>query len=155
MCVVADPPTMIPMFKVTDPEHIEFAPVRDWVLNGKGKFIIGGSKYKTELLAITSILPILKELERRGKIVRRADDEVDAEVAAVKLIEPTNDFDDPHLVALIRLTGCKLICVRDPRSHRFLRSVKLYHTSSDRPKLYTKAKNITLLCQANIKACCR
>ena len=155
MCVVADPPTLIPMFKQTDPEHIAFAPVRDWIVTGPGKFIIGGSKYKKELSAVKSIIPFLLELQRRGKIVSCIDAAVDAEEAAVKLIEPAVDFDDPHLVALIRLTGCRLICIRDPRSHRFLRATRLYVTSGDRPRLYTRAKNKTLLHHANVAPCCR
>ena len=150
MCIVADPPTLVPMFKVTDPEHLAFAPVRNWVVDGPGKFVIGGTKYKTELMAVASIIAFLKELEKRGKIIRKSDSDVDAEESAVKLIEPTKDFDDPHLVALVRLTGCKLICIRDPRSHRFLRAAKLYRATRDRPRLYTRAKNASLLTLPNI-----
>lgn len=154
MCVVADPPTLIPMFKQSDPEHMEFVHVRDWIVTGPGKFVVGGSKYKIELLAVGSILPFLAELERRGKIVRYRDVDIDAEEVAVKLIEPSGDFDDHHLVALIRFSGCKLICIRDMRSHRFLRSTLLYSTSTARPNLYTRAKNKTLLNQNYIAHCC-
>ena len=109
--------------------------------------------YKDELNAVKSILGFLAELQRRGKIVRRIDTEVDAEVLVVKAIEPKKDFDDPHLVALVRLTGCKLICVRDPRSHKFLRATNLYRSLRERPRLYTRAKNSSLLCLKNIPNC--
>lgn len=155
MCVVADPPTLIPMFKSADPEHATFSPVRDWVVTGPGKFVIGGARYRAELTAVRTVLPFLVELERRGKIVRRSDVEVDAEENVVKRIEPAQDFDDPHLVALVRLTGCKIVCVRDPRSHRFLRASRLYRAARDRPRLYTRAGNSKLLCAANIAPCCR
>jgi hypothetical protein len=155
MCIVADPPTFIPMFKPTDPEHAAFVSVRDWVIAGPGKFVMGGAKYKAELFAVRSVLPFLAELERRGKIVRRSDADVDADEMAVKRVEPANDFDDPHLVALVRLTGCRLICIRDPRSHRFLRAPRFYRTARDRPKLYTRPKNIALLGPHNLAACCK
>lgn len=156
MCVVADPPTFIPMFKSADPEHQKFKPVIDWVMAGPGKFVMGGSKYNEELRAIRSILSHLSELEKMGKIIRKPEADVDEEESLVKVIEPDRDFDDPHLVALIRLTGCRLICVRDPRSHKFLLATYLYRSSKDRPKLYTGAKrNSTLLITKNIGACCR
>lgn len=155
MCIVADPPTFIPMFKSTDPEHLAFSPVKDWIVSGPGKFVMGGSKYREELSAVASVLRFLTELEKRGKVIRRNDAEVDAEEILVKQIEPRADFDDPHLVALVRLTGCRLICVRDVRSHRFLRATMLYRSSKDRPRLYTRAKNCALLCVENVPKCFR
>jgi hypothetical protein len=155
MCLVADPPTLVPIFKQADPDHAAFSPVKSWVISGPGKFVIGGSKYRAELNAVRSILPFLTELEKRGKIVRKSDAEVDAEERKVKLIEPSSDFDDPHLVALIRLTGCKLICVRDTRSHKFLRATRLYRVAKERPHLYTRAKNANLLCNNNLSPCCK
>ena len=156
MCVVADPPTFIPMFKPADPEHQKFKPVLDWVMAGSGKFVMGGSRYTEELRAMKSILSHLSQLEKKGKVIRKREAEVDVEESLVKGIEPAKDFDDPHLVALIRLTGCRLICVRDPRSHKFLLAKYLYHSIGDRPKLYTGAKkNSKLLSARNIASCCR
>ena len=155
MCIVADPPTFVPIFKSSDPDHVEFAPVRAWVLDGPGKFVLGGTKYKAELQAVSSILPFLAELEKRGKIVRTSDQKVEMEEAMVKKIEPTKDFDDPHLVALVRLTGCRLICIRDTRAHRFLTAEVFYRSTKDRPRLYTRLKNQSLLCSNNVAPCCR
>lgn len=155
MCIVVDPPTFIPMFKTSDPEHAVFWPVKNWIDNGPGKLVIGGTKYKAELSAVKSIIPFIAELERRGKVVRRPDADVDFEEKLVKQIEPALDFDDPHLAALVRLTGCKVICLRDVRAHRFLRRAKLYGSTKKRPKLYTRAKNANILCQSNLAPCCR
>lgn len=155
MCIIADPPTFIPIFKVNDPEYEKFSAVREWVENGPGKFVMGGTNYKNELLAVRSILIILNELEKRGKVKRSDTLLVDNEERAVKALEPTKDFDDPHLVALTRVSGCKLICIRDPRSHRFLRMTKFYKSTKDRPKLYTREKNKNLLCNSNMAPCCK
>lgn len=150
MCIVVDPPTLIPMFKTDDPEHPNFAPVKDWLTTGPGKLVIGGTKFKSELTAVSSMLRLIMEFDKRGKVLRQKDCDVDADEVIVKGIEPASDFDDPHLVALVRLSGAKLICTRDLRSHKYLRATKFYRTTLERPKLYTRAKNSALLCVENI-----
>ena len=155
MCVVADPPTFIPMFKPSDAEHAEFAPVAQWVMKGAGKFVIGGSTYRTQLRAVSSIVGVLLELEKLGKVLRYSDVDVDPERCTPNGLSGSEYFDDAHLVALVRLTKCKVVCVRDKRSHKFLRASHLYQSPKDRPKLYTREKNKSLLCPKNIAACCR
>jgi hypothetical protein len=155
MCIVIDPPVFISLFKTDDKEHEKFKPVLDWVINGPGKFVTGGSKYKEELGKISSILSILAELKKKGKMVSVDDLKVNSDVEQIKALEPSKDFDDPHLVALIRLTSCKLVCTRDFRSFRYLRSSKLYASLSLRPKIYTRKQNSTLLCPKNIARCCK
>jgi hypothetical protein len=139
------------MFKHDDPEHAKFLPVKNWIESGSAKLVIGGATYKKELIKLKTILGVISEYERRGRVYRAPDDAVDAEEKIVKEIEPSKDFDDPHLVALVRITGCRVICIRDPRSHRFLRAAKFYRSSKHRPKLYTREKNKTLLCNENMK----
>lgn len=155
MCVVADPPTFIPMFKDDDPEHGQFAPVMEWITNGPGKFVVGGSTYQRELMSVKSVIPFLTELERKRKVVRLSHEAVDAEELQVKTLESSTDFDDPHLVALVRVTGCKIICIRDLRSHKFLRQTKFYGSPKARPRLYTRSKNRVLLCSKQIAPCCK
>ena len=155
MCIIIDPPVFIPMFKSTDPEHEKFLPVKNWVEKGIGKFVIGGSQYREELSRVKSILSLLAEFEKGGKVRRSNDAIVDKEILFIRKIEPSLDFDDPHLVALVRASGCKLICIRDPRSHRFLRATKFYNALHCRPKLYTREKNANLLCPNNIANCCK
>lgn len=90
MCVIADPPTFIPIFKASDPEHSQFSPVRNWVTNGPGKFIVGGSTYERELMSVKSVIPFLAELERKRKIVRLSREAVDAEELQVKALESSH-----------------------------------------------------------------
>lgn len=155
MCIVVDPPLFIALFKSDDAEHEKFKPVLEWVIKGPGKFVTGGSQYKKELSRISSILGVLTELKKKGKIVSVEEKVVNLDVEKIKKIEPSIDFDDPHLVALVRLTSCKLICTRDARSFRYLRSTKLYDRLSSRPKIYTRARNASLLCPKNIANCCK
>lgn len=155
MCIIVDPPLFVPMFKSTDSNHGVYQPVKDWIDKGPGKFVVGGSQYFAELKKVCSVLTHLAEYERRGKIIRRTNTAVDVEVGMVKGIEPSKDFDDPHLVALVRECGCRIICVHDPRSHRYLREPKFYKSLGDRPKLYTRVKNANLLSLGNIPICYR
>ena len=143
------------MFKNTDPNHEKYAPVAKWVKLKDGKFIIGGTTYKNELSRLNSILGILTEFARLGKIVRMEDKAVDLAVLDVQKIESSPNFDDPHLVALVRVSGCRLICVHDPRSHKYLRDGRFYNSLRNRPSLYTRPKNQHLLCSNNITNCCR
>lgn len=153
MCIVVDAPVLVPIFKASDPEHGRFLPVHDWVRSGAGKLVLGGSKYKEELASVSSVLPVLMELERRGRVVRVSDALVDREMMIVTGLESSKDFDDPHLIAIVRVTGCRLVCLRDNRAHRFLVKVKLYGGRA-RPRLFTNRKHKHLLCPANIAACC-
>ena len=97
MCIVIDPPALIPMFKNGDIEHQKFLPVRKWIFDGPGKIIVGGKQYKKELLDVISIIQFIKELERRGKVIVKNDSDIDRDVERIKQIEPCKDFDDPHL----------------------------------------------------------
>jgi predicted nucleic acid-binding protein len=155
MCVIVDPPLFIAIFKATDIRHSEVAPILQWVLKGGGKFVIGGTMYRRELDAVSSVLRTLAELEKLRKVVRKDNALVDLEVARVKAIEPSVDFDDPHLVALASVSGCRVVCILDNRAHRFLRKPSLYPSLSLRPKLYTRSKNSNLICSANIVPCCK
>jgi len=150
MCIVADPPTFVPIFKVDSANHSDFQPIKNWVLRGGGRFVIGGSKYRKELNGLRSVLPLIAELARMNKIIRRPDNEVDAEEAVVKRIVPSSDFDDEHLVALIRLTGCRVVCTSDLRSHKYFKSDALFPNRADRPSIYSEATHSHLLCNGNI-----
>lgn len=145
MCIIADPPIFAPMLNPKDPEHGDFSPIFHWVMNGHGKFVIGGEQYTQELSRISGVLSVIVQLERMGKIIRTKKDVTDNEVVLVKTIKPVIDFDDPHLVALVRLTGCRVVCLRDRRAHRHLKDATLYRAPGARPKLYTCAKNKYLL----------
>lgn len=154
MAVIVDPPLFVALFKESDERHNEFTELLKWVVDGPAKFIIGGTKYKKELSSVGSVLPLIMELSRARKIFYADDVAVDNEEKRVKIIEPANDFDDPHLVALVSVSKAKIICIVDPRAHKFLRRSDLYANSSMRPKLFTRAKNKNLLKKDNLKGIC-
>lgn len=154
MCIVVDPPVFIPLFKSRDPENRKFAPVLNWLSRGPGKLVLGGTTYEKELRQVSTILGFLAELERSGKIVRVPQGAVDLEQRMVRAIEPRPEFDDAHLVALVRASGCKLVCTRDKRAGPFIRSARFYRAGM-RPKIYTSLRHRKLLCSRNIAGCCQ
>ncbi len=56
-----------------------------------------------------------------------------------------SDFDDHHLIAIIIVSGCKLICSDDSRLIHFLGEETCTHRSVSHPKIYSHAINGTIL----------
>jgi hypothetical protein len=150
MCVIVDTCVFHNVFKGTDGE---FVPIRKWLLYGKGKMVFGGSTYEKQLKQMPKYARIIAELSRAGKIVvvdRRA---VDKKEKQVRLIEPNPDFDDPHLVAIVDESRCRVVCTLDARADRYLRQTRFY-SNCRRPKIYRQHSHEHLLCDANIVGAC-
>lgn len=155
MGIVVDPPLLVHVLNKNSALHAKYSPVNKWVLEGSAKIVVGGLKFQKEMKGLVSILPLLSNLERKGKIYRVDTDEVENEVSLILNIENSKDFDDPHLIALVRLSQVKLICIEDPRAHKYLRRSDFYWNEKNRrPKLYTRFKNKTLLNKENLCGVC-
>ncbi|MEW9623509.1 hypothetical protein [Rhodanobacter geophilus] len=155
MCIVVDPPLFISIFKSSDPDHYNYSGLRSWIKDGPGKLVLGGSLYKKELSKIESVLNLISNLERSGKTVSFDDSHVDKEMRAVKKINKSKDFDDPHLAALVRTSLCRIVATRDKRSHKHLTDPALYKKPCSKPKIYGGNKNNSVLCKKNIATCCK
>lgn len=154
MCIIIDTNTFKSVFDTTSSDHAEFAPVLDWILNGKGKIVYGGTKYKDELKEAHKFLKIFGQFNRSRKVVSIDDDTVDAYQSILEAKEKHKDFDDPHIVAICYISKCRLICTGDKRSFPFMARKDFYPNNSPRPKLYTKSKNADLLCDNLIAEIC-
>lgn len=155
MCIIVDPPLFVALFKTSDARHVTFLPVLKWVKEGEGKFVVGGSLYQEELRKVATVLGPIQELEKKGKVVRRDKAKVDIQVQVVKAIEESEKFDDPHLVALVLESGCRLICTSDDRAHKYLKATKFYTNSKSKPSLFTSESHHHLLRKSNIANCCQ
>ena len=49
MCIVIDTNTLSKVFKNTDKKHSDFKPVLEWIKEGNGKIIVGGTTFNNEL----------------------------------------------------------------------------------------------------------
>jgi hypothetical protein len=50
MCIIIDADTLGLVFNPETKEHKKFKPVLEWINNGKGKIVYGGTKYEKELI---------------------------------------------------------------------------------------------------------
>jgi len=136
-------------------DHDEFRPVHDWIIHGKGKMVYGGTKYKKELKKATKYRKLLVQLKKAGKIVELNDKEVNKCHGELDAAIKHSDFDDPHLIAIIIVSGCKLICSLDKRAYKFIKKKALYPTHIEKPKIYGSKSNSDLLSDENIAKICR
>ncbi|MDP2036185.1 MAG: hypothetical protein Q8L04_02300 [Ignavibacteria bacterium] len=134
--------------------HDDYLPVLEWIISGEGRIVWGGTKYKEELKLASRFLKIFNELKKSDKICKIDDKIVDDHETIVKKLIKEHDFDDPHIAAIIRASGCRLVCTSDTRSIKYLKQNILYRKICKKPKFYTKKSNASLLIKKNIGNCC-
>ena len=149
MCIILDINILPAVFSSNTLNHDQFAPVLNWITKGHGRVLIGGSKYKSEL-SRTPYLKFFSILSRYNRTISLNDEKVDAEQVYVEALETDPDFDDPHIIAMIRVSGCRLVCSNDKRSIRFVSQRKFYTRPMKPPKYYTKKCNESILVDTNI-----
>jgi len=145
MLLIIDTCCLANVFNSDDQEHKNFEPVMTWIKKGKGQIVYGGTTYKKELSMAVRYFSLLAELNRRGRVLQVDDDLVDQEEKCVKGKEANKDFDDPHLIAIVIVSGCKVICTNDKRAHRFIKKKNLYPKGFKRPAIYSNKRNSNLL----------
>ena len=135
------------LFKTSDPLHSQFIDVYDWLINKNGVIVYGGTAYKEQLSKVTSVLGVLAELKKSNKIQIVADSAVDDAASYAKSICGSKDFDDEFLVGIVSVSGASVVCVNDPRSHKYIKRKDLYLNNVKRPKIYTGLRTKNLLSQ--------
>lgn len=147
MCILIDTCAFAAVFKSTDNSHKDFYPVYEWIKDGPGKILYGGTKYREEL---KPFLSIVSEFSKARKTIHLSDEVVDQEEKVVKQLETDPDFDDPHLVAILRISKAILVCTKEKRAIKFLKKKALYPKKQALPKIYASKKNQKLLNSKNI-----
>lgn len=150
MCVVVDTCVIARFFTQGDRDY---EPVRHWVLTGRGKMVMGGTTYRNELTKMRRYLGIVTELARQGRVVALDETEVDEIERWVRDRKPDPDFDDPHIIAIVDLSGCRIVCTADSRSDRFIRDSGLYQRSR-RPSIYRSRSHAHMVRDSNIVGRC-
>lgn len=154
MCIVVDINNISRVFNPNNSEHAEFIPVHDWIFTGNGKLVVGGSTFEAEMRNITWFLNVVSNLSRLNKVYRADTKEVDDLEQKIKDETPKGvDFDDPHLVSLLAVSQCKLICSDDSRAYPHFKTN--IHLKGNRPKIYTGQRNKNLLKEIHICDNCR
>jgi hypothetical protein len=156
MCIVIDTNCFSCVFNVSSKEHVKFRPVLLWVVDGKGKVVYGGTKYKKELENAAKYARLFVELDKAGKTVEVNKENVDAIEAKVDKKISNPNFNDPHIIAITIESKCRLICTNEKRFGYFIRTPSLYPKHVSRPKIYRGLKNNErLLRDQNIVDICK
>jgi predicted nucleic acid-binding protein len=155
MCVIIDTNVFPMVFSEKAKGHARFAPVLKWITTGNGKMVLGGEKYARELRG-SGFTKILAELSRRQRIVLVSNEAVDHYAAQLKIRVPDEDFDDEHIVALVAISRCCVICSDDKRSFPYVRRRDLYPKGVKPPKIFRYASHEKkLCCEKHIVPICR
>lgn len=153
MCIVVDTNTFSKVFSTANKEHHKFKPVLEWILHGKGSVVYGGKSYIKEI-GLQKI-KLLKYLNDVGKAVSLNSEKINIEEQKVSnLIPDSEDFDDPHIIAILRVSECKLICSDDKRLDPYIKDSRLFSSMKKRPRIYRNRRNKSLLSDKYIADCC-
>jgi predicted nucleic acid-binding protein len=161
MCLVIDINVLHCVFGRTHKNHKDFKPVLDWIDKGKGKMIYGGTKYKEEFARCTKdFIDVLNAFNAKGKIVKLPDDKVEEAQKEVmrrreNLKISDKAFNDEHIVAIVIVSKCRVVCSADSTSFKYVKDKRFYPENANPPKLYTKEKNKNLLNESAIVEVCR
>lgn len=151
MCLVIDTCCLSRVFVPGNKEHADFAPVLQWVTKDEGSMVYGGTKYKTELGRMPIIFKIVVELRRARRAIEVDDAQVDTIEKNVKKKTRKSGFNDSHLVAIVIVSKCRIICTKDERAMPYLKDRNLYidyHVKP--PKIYCHKDHEKLCCRNNI-----
>ena len=100
-------------------------------------------------------MKILAEFDRKGKLVKVTDSAVDKLAKELKHRVSDKDFDDEHIVALVIVTGCRVVCTDDKRAMPYLKRRDLYPKGSRPPKIYQGKEHAPLCRGEHIVPACR
>lgn len=150
MCMILDTNCFCSFFDSKSVGHKIMKPAFDWVMNGDGKLMYGGSKYMDELKKVNKYHRIFIELQKACKAIPLSDGQVDIEEAKVRKMETNPDFDDPHLAALVIVGRCRIICSMDKRSVKFLKKKSFYPKGIKTPLFYMGRGSKGILTRNNI-----
>ena len=157
MCIVIDMNTIPCVFNETNEKHSEFKPVKDWIINGKGKMVYGGNTYLNELKKMQKYLKFINILKSARKIIDCSEkmEKIDEKEHYLTQKIDNPDFDDPHIVAILIVSGCQLVCSDDKRAYPYLTKSDWYSSAKVVPKIYSRLKNKNLLHDNNIADVCK
>jgi hypothetical protein len=141
MCVIIDVNLAFHIF--TSAPEADFRPVFDWLHapDKNGCLVIGGKLLK-ELTQRKASLGYLRALVQAGRAYQFPNAEVQSEEQQVT-DSGLCQSNDPHVVALARVSGARILCSHDQALHQDFRNPKLI--SKPRGRVYQSATHTRLL----------
>jgi hypothetical protein len=130
-------------------DHPDFAPVRHWILEGKGFLVYGGSKYMHELTRMTRYLKLVRLLKDARRAYEIDAAEVDRRQKEIVTLTGNTVCNDQHVIAILSVSGCVLLCSGDAESDKFVKN-PLFYRRGRKPKIYRSRRHERLLCDRSL-----
>ena len=91
-----------------------------WLDTGPGRLIVGGTQFRREVDKVTNASRWIQRAIRTGRATQSDDDDVDQEARNLQDLRdlrnrPIVRSDDPHVLALSRCSGARLLYTNDER----------------------------------------
>lgn len=112
MCLIIDA-NFVTLVFAAEPAQ-DYLPIRNALSEGRARAMIGGH-LQTEYFRVKKLIPIWVELNRKGVLKSANEKAVVAETA--KFAAMTLKSDDPHILALAKVSGARLLCSHDQPLH--------------------------------------
>ena len=152
MCIIVDTNVFSRVFDDSNKEHKFYKPVYDWIVKRRGMIVYGGSQYFAELSRVEAFLDLLSEYEHTNKLVPLSSSKVDeCERKIVK--KHGRPFNDVHLLAIVLVSKCRLVCTEDKDATEHLQLKKYYPKFFHLPKIYTKKSKRNLISDKYLEPC--
>lgn len=141
MCVIIDPNLAFRIFTFAPTD--DFRPVFDWLhAPDKNGCLVFGGKLFEELSKRAASVRYLRALSQAGRAYRIPDARVEDEEQRVAC-SGLCVSDDPHVVALARVSGARTLCSHDQALHQDFRNPRLL--AKPRGRVYQNATHTHLL----------
>jgi predicted nucleic acid-binding protein len=154
MCIIIDTNSFASVFNQKSSDHDQFQPIKNWIYNGSGRIVYGGTKYLLELKQSGKYLKVFVELGNIRKATILDKEQVDKREFDIKEKNTNSDFNDTHIVAIVIISGCRIVCTKDSRSYVFLKDKRFYPKNFKVPKIYRGKDNVHLISNNSIKSNC-
>ena len=112
--------------------------------------VYGGTRYKEELKRAQKYHRLFNEFRNARKIIEIDQTAVDDKEEEIAKRPQNAGFNDAHIVAILAVSGCRLLCSDDKRADKYIKNLTFYPKKSKRPKIYRGLRHECLLCDANI-----
>jgi len=133
MCVIIDANVAAEVF--ASPVQTDYVPLWTWIEHGGGRIVYGG-KNRRELARLTDVRRRLKTLWSAGRAFEIGNRQVAREEKAVVKMNACRS-DDPHVIALARVSGTRVLCTEDQDLQADFKDREL--VPAPRGKIYKRA----------------
>jgi hypothetical protein len=152
MCALIDANCLSKVFDPTNSEHANYLPVWKWINEARGaRMIYGGSTYLKGLGRLRRILGLVVELRRKNRVVVLSTADVDTIEHEIINTIGSSGHEDEHLVAIVIVSGCRVVVTGDDAAIQLLKRTELYQGREAKvPRIYQRTEHEHLCCEDNV-----